>query len=47
MKVLKTSDELIVHMKGKGIKFDIVNEEEAKEFLQNHNYYVQMHFSSL
>lgn len=30
MKLLKTSDELISHMKIKGIKFDIVKEEEAK-----------------
>lgn len=34
MKLLKTSDELISHMKIKGIKFDIVKEEEAKIFLQ-------------
>ncbi len=33
MKLLKTSDELISHMKIKGIKFDIVK-EEAKIFLQ-------------
>lgn len=32
MKLLKTSDELISHMK---IKFDIVKEEDAKIFLQN------------
>ena len=29
MKLLKTSDELISHMKIKGIKFDIVKEEEG------------------
>lgn len=35
MKLLKTSDELISHMKIKEIKFDIVKEEDAKIFLQN------------
>lgn len=42
MKLLKTSDELILHMKIKGIKFDIVNEEDAKAFLQNNNYYMKL-----
>ena len=42
MKLLKTSDELISHMKIKGIKFDIVNEEDAKIFLQNNNYYMKL-----
>lgn len=42
MKLLKTNDELISHMKTKGIKFDIVQEEEAKEFLQNNNYYMKL-----
>lgn len=42
MKVLKSSDELISHMKDKGIKFDIVKEEEAKTFLQNNNYYMKL-----
>lgn len=42
MKLLKTSDELITHMKIKGIKFDIVKEEEAKQFLQNNNYYMKL-----
>lgn len=41
MKLLKTSDELISHMKIKGIKFDIVK-EEAKIFLQNNNYYMKL-----
>ena len=40
MKLLKTSDELISHMKTKGIKFNIVNEEDAKLFLQNNNSYL-------
>lgn len=42
MKLLKTSDELISHMKNKGIKFDIVNEQDAKAFLQNINYYMKL-----
>lgn len=42
MKLLKTSDELISHMKNKGIKFDIVNEQDAKAFLQNNNYYMKL-----
>lgn len=42
MKLLKTSDELISHMKIKGIKFDIVTEQDAKVFLQNSNYYMKL-----
>ncbi|MBE5886725.1 MAG: Abi family protein [Lachnospiraceae bacterium] len=42
MKLLKTSDELISHMKEKGIKFEIVKEEDAKLFLQNNNYYMKL-----
>ena len=42
MKLLKTSDELISHMKIKGIKFNIVKEEDAKTFLQNNNYYMKL-----
>lgn len=42
MKVLKSSDELVSHMKIKGIKFDIVKEENAKIFLQNNNYYMKL-----
>lgn len=37
-----TVDELIQHMKKKGITFDIVNEDEAKHFLQEHNYYFKL-----
>ena len=33
----------IIHMKEeKGIKFNIINEEEAKEFLKNNNYYFKI-----
>lgn len=42
MKLLKTSDELISHMKIKGIKFNIVKEEDAKIFLKNNNYYMKL-----
>ena len=42
MKLLKTSDELISHMKIKGIKFDIAKEEDARVFLQNNNYYMKL-----
>ena len=42
MKLLKTSDELISHMKIKGIRFDIAKEEDAKVFLQNNNYYMKL-----
>lgn len=42
MKLLKTNDELIDHMKVKGIKFEVVTEEDAKVFLQNNNYYMKL-----
>ena len=42
MKLLKTSDELISHMKIKGIQFSIVKEDDAKIFLQNNNYYMKL-----
>ena len=34
MKLLKTSDELIAHMKVKGIKFDIVKEEDGYDLIR-------------
>ena len=42
MKILKTTDELIEHLKDKGCKFNIVNEEQAKDFLSKHNYYLKL-----
>ncbi len=42
MKTLLKNDELISHMKAKGIKFEIVKESEAKIFLQYSNYYMKL-----
>ncbi len=42
MKEMLSTDELIIHMKNKGIKFNIVNEESAKEFITNNNYYMKL-----
>lgn len=42
MKPLLTPDALIQHMKEKGIGFNIVNEEDAKEFISNNNYYMKL-----
>ncbi len=35
-------DELIQHMKNKGITFNIINKDDAKHFLQKHNYYFKL-----
>ena len=40
MKEMLTNEQLVEHMKNKGIKFTIVSEEDAKEFLKNNNYYM-------
>ena len=42
MKTLLSVDDLINHMKNKGIKFNIISEDEAKEFLNNNNYYFKL-----
>ena len=42
MKKLLSVDELIEHMKNKGIIFDEVSEDDAKEFLQKNNYYMKL-----
>lgn len=42
MKQLLTVDELIEHMKHKGITFNIVTEAEAKIFLSENNYYMKL-----
>lgn len=36
--------ELINKMKDKGIKFEIIKEDDAIKFLMKHNYYVQTFF---
>ena len=42
MKSLLTVEQLIEHMKNKGIKFKEVSEDEAKQFLVNNNYYMKL-----
>ena len=42
MKALLTSKDLIAHMKSKGIRFEIVGEEDAQAFLENNNYYLKL-----
>lgn len=42
MKQLLTAEELILHMEGKGIAFTIDDKEQAKDFLENHNYYMKL-----
>lgn len=42
MKAMKSVDELIDHMKAKGIQFNEISEEEAKKFLISNNYYFKL-----
>lgn len=42
MKKLLSVDELVEHMKLKGITFNEISESEAKEFLQHNNYYMKL-----
>lgn len=42
MKRLLTVEELINHLRGKGVKFTIVNEDDAKKFLENNNYFMKL-----
>lgn len=42
MKLLLTPEELISHMKEKGIGFNIVNEHQAISFMSNSNYYMKL-----
>ncbi len=42
MKELLSIDELIKHMKSKGITFNEVSESDAKVFLQKNNYYMKL-----
>ena len=39
---LYSIEQQIEKMKEKGIKFNIINEDAAKEFLKNHNYYFKL-----
>ena len=42
MKKMLSTDELICHMKEKGIQFNIVDESVAKDFLTYNNYYMKL-----
>ena len=42
MKLLCSSEELITHMKEKGITFSEISEEDAKLFLEQNNYYLKL-----
>lgn len=42
MKPLLTTDQLIAHMKSKGITFNIISEHDAKVFLMENNYYMKL-----
>ncbi len=37
-----TIDELLTHMKEKGIRFSVTSEEQARNFLSEHNYYMKL-----
>lgn len=39
---MKTANELIQHMKNKGIKFNIINEKDAEDHLNTHNNYFKL-----
>ena len=41
-KQLLSIDELIQHMKNRGITFNEISENDAKQFLQNNNYYMKL-----
>lgn len=42
MKKMLTVDELIEHMKNKGITFREISEDDAREFLTHNNYYMKL-----
>ena len=41
-KPMLSVDGQVQHLKDKGITFQLVNEEEAKEYLRNNNYYFKL-----
>ena len=41
-KPMKTADELIIHLKDKGVKFTIITEDVAKQHLAEHNNYFKL-----
>lgn len=42
MKTLLNTDDLIIHLHKKGIKFNIIQEDNAKTFLNQSNYYLKL-----
>lgn len=42
MKPMLSTEELILHMKEKGITFRETSEEDAKNFLEHNNYYMKL-----
>ena len=42
MKPLLTTEQLISHMRSKGITFNTISEDDAKVFLQKNNYYMKL-----
>ena len=42
LKPMKTADELITHLKDKGVKFTITSEDDAKKHLAKHNNYFKL-----
>lgn len=42
MKPILSTNEMIEHMKSKGIKFNIISEDEAREFLKENNYFMKL-----
>lgn len=42
MKPLLTADQLIAHLEEKGVLFNIDSKERAKDFLENHNYFMKL-----
>lgn len=41
-KPILSSKEILEHMKNKGILFNIVKEDDARHFIEEHNYYFKL-----